>query len=63
MPNLENARTFKTDYAGRELVVEIGKYAERRVLGTLRRHRSARIGMYVRNRKRGYGLLPPFRGL
>ncbi len=28
MPNLENARTFKTDYAGRELVVEIGKYAE-----------------------------------
>ena len=28
MPNLENARTFKTDYAGKELVVEIGKYAE-----------------------------------
>ena len=28
MPNLENARVFKTDYAGRELTVEIGKYAE-----------------------------------
>ena len=28
MPNLENAKVFKTDYAGRELVVEIGKYAE-----------------------------------
>ena len=28
MPNLENARVFKTDYAGKELVVEIGKYAE-----------------------------------
>ena len=28
MPNLENARTFKTNYAGKELVVEIGKYAE-----------------------------------
>ena len=28
MPNLENARVFKTDYAGRELIVEIGKYAE-----------------------------------
>ena len=28
MPNLENARTFKTDYAGKELIVEIGKYAE-----------------------------------
>ena len=28
MPNLENARVFKTDYAGRELTVELGKYAE-----------------------------------
>ena len=28
MPNLENCKVFKTDYAGRELVVEIGKYAE-----------------------------------
>ena len=28
MPNLENARVFKTDYAGRELIVEVGKYAE-----------------------------------
>ena len=28
MPNLENVKVFKTDYAGRELVVEIGKYAE-----------------------------------
>ena len=28
MPNLENARVFKTNYAGKELVVEIGKYAE-----------------------------------
>ena len=28
MPNLENSRVFKTNYAGRELIVEIGKYAE-----------------------------------
>ncbi len=28
MPDLNNARTFKTTYAGRELTVEIGKYAE-----------------------------------
>ena len=28
MPNLNEAKVFKTDYAGRELVVEIGKYAE-----------------------------------
>ena len=28
MPNLDNARVFKTDYAGKELIVEIGKYAE-----------------------------------
>ncbi len=28
MPNLDNARVFKTNYAGRELIVEIGKYAE-----------------------------------
>ena len=28
MPALENSRVFKTDYAGRELIVEIGKYAE-----------------------------------
>ncbi len=28
MPELEKSRVFKTDYAGRELVVEIGKYAE-----------------------------------
>ena len=28
MPNLENARVFKTNYAGRELTVELGKYAE-----------------------------------
>ncbi len=28
MPNLENSRVFKTTYAGRELIVEIGKYAE-----------------------------------
>ena len=28
MPNLENSRVFKTNYAGRELTVEIGKYAE-----------------------------------
>ena len=28
MASLENYRVFKTDYAGRELVVETGKYAE-----------------------------------
>ncbi len=28
MPDLSNAKTFKTTYAGRELTVEIGKYAE-----------------------------------
>ncbi len=28
MPALENSKTFKTNYAGKELVVEIGKYAE-----------------------------------
>ena len=28
MPNLENSKVFKMDYAGRELTVEIGKYAE-----------------------------------
>ena len=28
MPNLENAKVFKMDYAGKELTVEIGKYAE-----------------------------------
>ena len=28
MPNLENYKEFKMDYAGQELVVEIGKYAE-----------------------------------
>ena len=28
MPALENSRVFKTDYEGRELIVEIGKYAE-----------------------------------
>ena len=28
MPDLNNSRVFKTNYAGRELVVEIGKYAE-----------------------------------
>ena len=28
MPDLSNSRVFKTTYAGRELVVEIGKYAE-----------------------------------
>ncbi|MFR5103552.1 MAG: polyribonucleotide nucleotidyltransferase, partial [Christensenellaceae bacterium] len=28
MPSLDNYRVFKTDYAGRELTVEIGKYAE-----------------------------------
>ena len=28
MPALENSKVFKTIYAGRELVVEIGKYAE-----------------------------------
>ena len=28
MPDLANSRVFKTEYAGRELVVEIGKYAE-----------------------------------
>ena len=28
MPNLENSKTFTTDYAGRKLTVEIGKYAE-----------------------------------
>ncbi len=28
MPNLENYKQFKTEYAGKELVVEIGKYAE-----------------------------------
>ncbi len=28
MPALENSKVFKTNYAGRELVVEIGKYAE-----------------------------------
>ena len=28
MPNLENSKVFKMNYAGRELSVEIGKYAE-----------------------------------
>ena len=28
MPDLNNARVFKTNYAGKELTVEIGKYAE-----------------------------------
>ena len=28
MPDLNNSRVFKTNYAGKELVVEIGKYAE-----------------------------------
>ena len=28
MPDLNNSKVFKTNYAGRELVVEIGKYAE-----------------------------------
>ena len=28
MPDLNNSRVFKTDYAGKELIVEIGKYAE-----------------------------------
>ena len=28
MPALENSKVFKTDYAGKELTVEIGKYAE-----------------------------------
>ncbi len=28
MPDLNNSRVFKTEYAGRELIVEIGKYAE-----------------------------------
>ena len=28
MPALENSKVFKTDYAGKELIVEIGKYAE-----------------------------------
>ncbi len=28
MPDLTNSKVFKTNYAGRELVVEIGKYAE-----------------------------------
>ena len=28
MPSLDNYRVFKTDYAGRKLTVEIGKYAE-----------------------------------
>ena len=28
MPDLSNSRIFKTNYAGKELVVEIGKYAE-----------------------------------
>ena len=28
MPDLSNSKVFKTNYAGRELVVEIGKYAE-----------------------------------
>ncbi|MBQ9117614.1 MAG: polyribonucleotide nucleotidyltransferase [Clostridia bacterium] len=28
MPDLEKAKVFKTNYAGRELVVEVGKYAE-----------------------------------
>ncbi len=28
MPDLNQAKTFKTNYAGRELIVEIGKYAE-----------------------------------
>ena len=28
MPALENSKVFKTNYAGKELVVEIGKYAE-----------------------------------
>ncbi len=28
MPSLENVKVFKTDYAGRELIIEVGKYAE-----------------------------------
>ncbi|MBE5747564.1 MAG: polyribonucleotide nucleotidyltransferase [Clostridiales bacterium] len=28
MPDLNNSKVFKTNYAGRELIVEIGKYAE-----------------------------------
>ena len=28
MPDLSNSKVFKTNYAGRELIVEIGKYAE-----------------------------------
>ena len=28
MPDLNNSRIFKTNYAGRELIVEVGKYAE-----------------------------------
>ena len=28
MPDLSNYKVFKTDYAGKELIVEIGKYAE-----------------------------------
>ena len=28
MPDLNNSKVFKTEYAGRELIVEIGKYAE-----------------------------------
>ncbi|MBQ9714334.1 MAG: polyribonucleotide nucleotidyltransferase [Clostridia bacterium] len=28
MPDLNNSRVFKTNYAGKELIVEIGKYAE-----------------------------------
>ena len=28
MPDLNNFREFRTNYAGRELIVEVGKYAE-----------------------------------
>ena len=28
MPDLNNSKVFKTNYAGRELIVEVGKYAE-----------------------------------
>ena len=46
MPSLDNYKVFKTDYAGRELVVEIGKYAEQANGACLVRCGDTRHGMY-----------------
>ena len=69
MPDLANSKVFKTEYAGKELVVEIGKYAEQANGACLVRcgdtavHGGTRIGMYVGNGARGNGFLPLVRRL